>query len=40
MFDSASERALRDWKFKPRVVNGEPISVENIKQKFSFELGD
>lgn len=39
-FESASERAARKFKYKPQIVNGEPIRVPGVKNRFTFELGE
>lgn len=37
-FEKASEKAAAKFKYKPRVVDGEPIEVPNIHNKFTYEL--
>lgn len=38
VFDKASERAALKFKYKPRVVDGEPIEVPGVQNKFTYEL--
>lgn len=38
IFDSASVKAAEKFKYKPRVVDGEPIEVAGVQNKFTFEL--
>lgn len=37
-FESASERAALKFKYKPRVVNGQPVEVPGVRNKFTYEL--
>lgn len=37
-FERASQKAAAKFKYKPRVVDGEPIEVPNIHNRFTFEL--
>jgi len=39
-FFRASKKAASKFKYKPRVVNGKPQKVHNVKYKFSFNLAD
>jgi protein TonB len=39
-FESASEKAVLKFKYKPQVVNGEPIRVTGQRTRFTFELGE
>lgn len=39
-FESVSERAVLKFKYKPQVVNGKPIRVPGLKNRFTFELGE
>jgi protein TonB len=38
MFDSASVKAAAKFKYKPRVVDGVPIEVAGVQNKFTYEL--
>lgn len=37
-FESASVKAALKFKYKPRVVDGEPIDVVGVRNKFTYEL--
>ena len=38
VFDRASVKAAHKFKYKPRVVDGEPIAVAGVQNKFTYEL--
>jgi protein TonB len=38
VFESASVKAATKFKYKPRVVDGEPIEVAGVQNKFTYEL--
>lgn len=38
VFGSASVKAAMKFKYKPRVVDGEPIEVAGVQNKFTYEL--
>ena len=38
VFASASLKASMKFKYKPRVVDGEPIEVAGVQNKFTYEL--
>ncbi len=38
VFDRASVKAATKFKYKPRVVDGEPIAVAGVQNKFTYEL--
>jgi len=38
VFESASVKASTKFKYKPRVVDGEPIEVAGVQNKFTYEL--
>ena len=38
IFDRASVKAATKFKYKPRVVDGEPIEVAGVQNKFTYEL--
>lgn len=40
VFESASVKAAEKFKYKPRVVDGEPIEVAGVQNKFTYELED
>lgn len=37
VFDRAAVRAMQDWRFEPRVENGEPVA-SRLRQRFDFSL--
>ena len=38
VFENASVKASLKFKYKPRVVDGEPIEVAGVQNKFTYEL--
>ncbi|MCZ6831635.1 MAG: energy transducer TonB [Gammaproteobacteria bacterium] len=38
IFERASLKASLKFKYKPRVVDGEPIAVAGVRNKFTYEL--
>ncbi|TNF35155.1 MAG: energy transducer TonB [Gammaproteobacteria bacterium] len=38
VFDSASIKAAAKFKYSPKVVNGEPVEVGGVQNRFVFEL--
>jgi protein TonB len=38
IFDRAAERAVLKWKFKPRVVDGNPVEVPGVQTQLTFKL--
>ena len=40
IFDKASLQASAKFKYKPRVVDGQPIEVPGVQNKITFELED
>lgn len=38
LFDRAAMRAVLKFKYKPRVVDGEPVSVPNVKTRITFKI--
>ena len=38
VFEKASVKAAAKFKYKPRVVDGEPIEVAGVQNKFTYEL--
>ncbi len=39
-FENASEKAALKFKYKPQVVDGEPVRVIGVRTQFTFELGE
>ena len=40
IFDRAALNAAVKFKYKPKVVNGEPIDVAGVRNRITFELSD
>ena len=40
LFDRAATRAVLKFKYKPRVVDGQPVEVPGVKTRIRFELED
>ena len=40
IFDRAAINAAKKFKYKPKVVNGEPIDVAGVPHKITFKLAD
>jgi len=40
IFDRAALQAAAKFKYKPKVVNGEPIDVAGVQNRITFELQD
>ena len=40
IFDRAAISAALKFKYKPKVVNGEPIDVAGVRNRITFELSD
>lgn len=38
VFDRVSVRAAAKFKYKPKVVDGKPIEVNGVKNRFTFEM--
>jgi periplasmic protein TonB len=38
LFDRAAIRAVLKFKYKPRVVDGEPVAVPNVKTRITFKI--
>jgi protein TonB len=38
IFERASVKAAEKFKYKPRVVDGEPIEVAGVQNKFTYTL--
>ena len=39
-FDRAAMNALLKFKYQPKVVNGQPVPVYDVRHRISFELND
>jgi protein TonB len=37
-FDSAAKRAVKKWKYKPKMVSGKPVEQSGIEVVMTFEL--
>ena len=40
VFERASVKAAEKFKYKPRVIDGEPAEVAGVRNKFIYELED
>ena len=40
IFDNAAKQAALKFKYKPKVVDGEPIDVAGVRNRITFELED
>jgi len=40
LFERAATRAVLKFKYKPRVVDGIPVDVPNVKTRISFQIED
>ena len=40
IFNRAAINAALKYKYKPKVVNGEPIDVAGVKTRITFEMAD
>jgi protein TonB len=40
LFDRAATQAVLKFKYKPRVVDGEPVEVPNVKTRITFKIED
>ena len=38
VFDRAALRAVKRYKYRPRVINGQPVDVQGVRQRIVFEL--
>lgn len=38
VFDNAALRAVKNYKYKPKMVDGAPVDVTGVRQKFTFKL--
>ena len=40
VFDQAALDAVGKFKYKPKIVDGEPVSISGVRNRFSFEFAD
>jgi protein TonB len=40
VFDSAALKAALKFKYKPKVIDGDPVATSGVQNKISFELID
>jgi protein TonB len=40
LFERAATRAVLKFKYKPRVVDGVPVEVPNVKTRITFKIED
>ncbi len=40
IFDRAALKAIRKWKYNPKIEDGEPVERSGVKVRLKFELGD
>ena len=40
LFERAATRAVLKFKYKPRVVDGVPVDVPNVKTRITFKIED
>lgn len=40
VFDSAAKKAALKFKYKPKVIDGEPVATAGVQNKITFELVD
>ncbi|GAB1265495.1 hypothetical protein NBRC116493_28410 [Aurantivibrio infirmus] len=40
IFDREARRAVLKWKYKPRVIDGNPVEVPGVRTKLVFNLAD
>lgn len=40
VFEDASIRAAQKFKYKPRVIDGEPVDVPGVRNKFTYKLAE
>ena len=38
IFNNAALRAIRRWKYNPKIVNGKPVARKGVKVHLEFEL--
>ena len=40
VFDSAAKKAAAKFKYKPKVIDGNPVATAGVQNKITFELVD
>ncbi len=40
VFDRAALRAVRKWKYNPKIEDGEPVERTGVTVRLEFELAD
>ena len=40
IFNKAALKAVKQWKYNPKIVNGEPVEQRGLKVSFPFRLGN
>jgi len=40
IFDKAARQAIRKWKYKPKIVNGQAVVTKGVQVKLTFELDE
>ena len=40
VFDQAALDAVGKFKYKPKVVDGEPVEITGVRNRFTFEISD
>jgi protein TonB len=40
VFDRAAVKAAAKFKYKPKVIDGEPVETAGVQNKIIFELAD
>ena len=40
VFDESAKAAIAQFRFQPRVVNGQPVAVPNVQYVFRFTMDD
>lgn len=40
VFDRAAKRALKRWKYQPKIIDGRATAQLNMREIFRFEIGD
>ncbi len=38
LFERAASRAVLKFKYKPRVVDGQPVEVSGVKTRITFKI--
>lgn len=38
VFDRSAKRAALKFKYKPKILNGQPVRVNGVKNKITYEL--